>query len=249
MYDRPEQRFDALRQQQAENILVLRAAAEIAAQDQEEFIAAQDLPEPPEEVVARLDAGVHRALKGHNRRHKASGVLAGFTRAAAVLLILSGAVLMAGYFTVDAAREAINEFFLENFGTHTIVHTQETDKETGNAFPVDWNGSIRPAWIPSRFNAIKLYTCDRTEFLYYKAENSVDSLSISVWPASVAPAWDAENISDIESLLIQDVPATLCCNNDNNYLLLRFTKADRTVQIVGLLTREEILKIAENISF
>lgn len=241
--------FDALRRRQAEDALLLHAAAEIVRQDQEEFFAAQALPAPPAELMARVDADVYRAIRKGSRKRRTRTALARLGQAAAVLVLISGAALTLGYVSVDATREKINAFLLENFGTHVVVHTQETEEGTGNAFPVGWNGPVYPAWIPSRFTAVEASSADRSYFLYYTSSDSAELLIISIWPSTVIPFGDSEYMDSIESIAIQDVTADLCYKSDTQSYLLRFTKANLTIQLVGTVTREEIIRIAENISF
>lgn len=241
--------FDALRRRQAEDALLLHAAAEIVRQDQEEFFAAQALPAPPAELMARVDADVYRAIRKGSRKRRTRTALARLGQAAAVLVLISGAALTLGYVSVDATREKINAFLLENFGTHVVVHTQETEEGTGNLFPVGWSSPVYPAWIPKRFTTVEASSSGRSYFLSYTSPDPFDFLVINIWPSSVSPFWDSENMDESDSIMIQGISANLCYRNETNSYLLRFTKSDLTIQIVGSVTREEIIKIAENISF
>jgi hypothetical protein len=56
-------------------------------------------------------------------------------------------------------------------------------------------------------------------------------------------------MTDAEEIMIQTVPAYVWHKLDNNQYVLLFTKNDVTIQIFGSITCDEILKIAENISF
>lgn len=247
---RDPSQMDTMRRQQAEETLLRHAAAEIVRQDQEDFFAAQDLPDPPPELLARVDAAVYRELRKGGGKRRMLRRLANFGKAAAVLVLISGAVLTLGYVSVDATREKINAFFLENFGTHVVVHTEETDEISGNAYPLGWTSSVRPMWVPKRFTSVESQIAGRSSFLYYtSSESSDDIIIISIWPSIAAPFWDAEQMSDVDSITIQNVSANLCYKADSNSHLLRFTKSDITIQIVGSLSRDEIIKIAENISF
>lgn len=246
---RDPSQMDTMRRQQAEETLLRHAAAEIVRQDQEDFFAAQDLPDPPPELLARVDAAVYRELCKGGGKRRVLRRLANFGKAAAVLVLISGSMLTLGYVSVDATREKINAFLLENFGTHVVVHTEESDEESGNTFPVGWDGPVFPAWVPKRFTFVKASSADRSNFLYYASSDSSDILIINIWPSNIAPYWDAEHLDSVESVVIQNVSANLCYKKDSNSHLLRFTKSDITIQIVGSVTREEIIKIAENISF
>lgn len=246
---RDPSQMDTMRRQQAEETLLRHAAAEIVRQDQEDFFAAQDLPDPPPELLARVDAAVYRELRKGGGKRRMLRRLANFGKAAAVLVLISGSMLTLGYVSVDATREKINAFLLENFGTHVVVHTEETDEGTGNTVPLGWTNPVRPTWIPKRFDSVKTSSAGRSDFLRYISSETTEVLLISIWPSSVAPYWDAESMDSTESIIVQNVSANLCYKNDVHSYLLRFTQSDVTVQIVGSLTREEIIKIAENISF
>lgn len=242
-------KMDAMRRQQDEETLLRYAAAEAVRQEQEAFFAAQELPGPSPELAARMDEAVYRALRQSGGKRRVLRRLAAFGKAAAVLVLISGAVLTLGYVSVDATREKINAFLLENFGTHVVVHTEESDEESGSTYPYDWDGPVRPLWVPKRFTTVDSSSVGRSYFLHYTSSKTSDTFFINIWPSSVAPYWDAESMDNIESITIQDVSAYLCYKNDTNSYLLRLTKSDITIQVVGSLTREEIIKIAENISF
>lgn len=241
--------FEDLRRQQAERAFLLDAAAEIARQEDEEFLAAQSLPDPPEELMARLDANVYKVLRRGGRKKNAFAALAYLGRAVAVLALISGAALTLGYVSVDATREKVNAFLLENFGTHVVVQTGETEEESGQAFPTDWDGKVRPAWVPKRFTSVESTSAGRSGFLYYTSSNSSDLLIINIWTSSASPFGDAEQMGDEETLTVQDVSASLYYKEDTHFYTLLFTKSDITIQIFGSVSREEIIKIAENISF
>lgn len=241
--------FEDLRRQQAERAFLLDAAAEIARQEDEEFLAAQSLPDPPEELMARLDSNVYKVLRRGGRKKNAFVALTYLGRAVAVLALISGAALTLGYVSVDATREKVNAFLLENFGTHVVVQTGETEEEFSSAFPIGWDGPVSPQWIPKRFTKVEASSAGRSNFLYYTSSDVSNVLIINVWPSSAAPFWDSEQMDNVEVLTIQGVSANLCYKTDSGSYLLRFTKSDITIQIVGSVTREEIIKIAENISF
>lgn len=246
---RDPSQMDTMRRQQAEETLLRHAAAEIVRQDQEDFFAAQDLPDPPPELLARVDAAVYRELHKGGGKRRVLRRLANFGKAAAVLVLISGSMLTLGYVSVDATREKINVFLLENFGTHVVVHTEETDEGIGSILPNGWNGPARPAWIPKRFTYVNSSSSGRSYFLHYTSATPSDILIISIWPSTLSPYWDAEQMGTPESITIQNVPASLYCKESDSSYTLIFTKSDTTVQIFGSITRSEILKIAENISF
>lgn len=251
MTDRSFDKFDAPRGLYTADDLMLYTAMEIAAQDREELTAAQQakLPELPPELLARMDANIYKVLKKHGRKRRLRTAVRWIKYTAAGLAVASVASLTFGYVAVEATREKINSFLLENFGTHVIVHTQETDEESGNAIPTGWDGDTYPLWVPKRFTSVKAQSIDRSNILYYTCDDLSDTLAICFWPASLSPFWDAERMGIAESLIVQNVSANLYYNTDDQVYTLIFTKSDTTVQIFGAVTRTEILKIAENISF
>jgi tRNA pseudouridine-54 N-methylase len=241
--------FNDLKRQQNEEILLMQAAMEIAASQQDEFLEAQSLPDPSDELLARVNANVKQSIQKGQCKRTMWIVAKKIKHVAAIVLVILGLALPVSYITVDAAREAINEFFLENFGTHTVVHTQDADKQAGNAVPKGWDSSVMPTWVPSRFTNVEARAGGRTDTLSYTSEDSNDILTIEIWPTGAFVFGDTENMTEAEELTVQNVPARVWYKMDEEQYVLLFAKSDVTVQIAGSVTRDEILKIAENIYF
>jgi hypothetical protein len=241
--------FNDLKRQQNEEILLMQAAMEIAASQQDEFLEAQSLPDPSDELLVRVNSNVKQSIQEGRCKRTMWFVAKKIKHIAAIVLVLLGLTLPVSYLTVDAAREAINAFFLENFGTHAIVYTQETDEQSGKAVPNGWNDKVRPMWVPSRFVYVEARFGGRTDVLRYTSEDADEGLVIEIWSTGITPYSDLENTDEMVDITVQNVDAQLWHRSDYDTYILIFTKEDTTIKIVGSLTREEILKIAENISF
>jgi hypothetical protein len=227
----------------------MQAAMEIAALQQDEFSEAQSLPDPADKLLVRVNSNVKHSIQKGQCKRTMWIVAKKIKHVAAIVLVILGLTLPVSYITVDAAREAINAFFLENFGTHTVVHTQDTDQQAGNTVPKEWNNKVYPMWVPSRFGYVQAKSLEKTSWLYYSSDNSDDSLIIEIWSAKAVIFGDTEKMTESEEIIVQNVPAHVWYKIDKNQYILLFTKSDVTVQIAGSVTRDEILKIAENISF
>lgn len=151
------------------------------------------------------------------------------------------------YFTVDAAKVAINNFFLELQDGYAIVHGETSNSFAQVPLPDGWDGPMIPGWIPDRFVNVSGTAMRYNADLIYSEESSDEAVVISLWSAEASPSIDTEDMVTIRSLEVQGVPATLLLKADNNSLFLTFVKDDSVIQICGDLDESEIVKIAENI--
>lgn len=242
-------RPDDLRRQAAEDEFFRLAAMEIESEQNEVFLEAQSLPDPPPEVLQRMQANLQQTMhktKQRKRRHIIFMHLGRLTACAAIVCC----VLISGtYFSVDAARDSINNFVLELFDDHSIIKTENSKFKSGSALPANWQEPFSITWIPSRFIDVHINKTDSIWALFYEGDSQDDALSIYVWDFYHSPNIDTENMELISEEDIQEAPAKIYSSEDGKTCMLVWTKENYIVQILGVISPEEAEKIAESFVF
>ena len=194
---------DDFRKHAAEEDFFRLAAMEIESEQNEEFLEAQSLPDPSPEVMTRMQVNLQMAIRRAHTRKRRQTIflhLGRFTACAAVICC----VLMSGvYFSVDAARNSINNFVLELFDDHAAVNTIVSETTEGTTLPKNWNGPFYITWVPARFTSVRSEQIDSFWILVYASQNNLDNLSIYVWDVFHSPSIDIENMQLIEENSIQ----------------------------------------------
>ena len=162
----------------AEEQFFRMAAEEIDAEEDRLFAQAQELPDPDDETMARLEAGLQTAMKKARRRAQRRRWLHGLGRVAAGVAIVSGGLFAGAYLTVDATRNAVNNFVLEAFDGYAQMETEEREK-SGPTMPADWDGPFAVMWVPDRFENVESIKMTGTWHLFYTGDHSAQSMSIS----------------------------------------------------------------------
>ena len=165
----------------AEEQFFRMAAEEIDAEEDRLFAQAQELPDPDGETMARLEAGLQTAMKKARRRAQRRRWLHGLGRVAAGVAIVSGGLFAGAYLTVDATRNAVNNFVLEAFDGYAQMETEESVELSGPTMPVGWDGPFAVTWVPERFDSVDSLEMDRASYLFYDDTNSPKDLSVFVW--------------------------------------------------------------------
>lgn len=242
-------KLDEFRNQAAEEDFLRLAALEIDAEQNEAFVEAQSLPDPPPEVLQRMQQNLQatmRQTRKKKRRHTIFLYLGRFTACAAAIFC----VMFSGvYLGVDAARNSINNFVLELFDDHAVIRTEASEPESGAALPVDWQGPFYVTWVPARFTHVRTSELDLSYFLLYSGNIPDDYLSVFVWDIASAPAVNIEGLSLVSEETIQNAPAQIYSQNNNGDCTLLWTKDNYIIQIFGNITVEESRKIAESFEF
>lgn len=237
---------DDFRKHAAEEDFFRLAAMEIESEQNEEFLEAQSLPDPSPEVFQRMQANLQmtmRRTRKRKRRHIIFSHLGRFTACAAVMccIFISGV-----YFSVDAARNSINNFVLELFDDHVAVNTIVSETTEGTTLPINWDGPFYITWVPARFTSVRSEQIDSVWILVYASQNNLDNLSIYVWDVFHSPSIDIENMQLIEEDNIQDTPAKIYTSSNKNSCMLIWTKEDYVIEIGGTITPEEAKEVAKN---
>lgn len=241
---------DDLRRQAAEEEFFRLAAMEIESEQNEEFLEAQSLPDPAPEVLQRMQTRLQKTMRKTQKRRRHHTILLYMGRLTACAAIVCCVLISGTYFGVDAARNSINNFVLEMFDTHASIKTGESEPFGGASLPVDWQGPFRINWVPPQFTSIQTFLFDYSWQLQYSdEENPGKGMTICVWDAASSPNIDIEDSSIIEEIEIQDAVATIYSKSDKDTYNLLWAKDNYVVVISGQISLNEIIKVAQNISF
>lgn len=232
----------------AEEQFFRMAAEEIDAEEDRLFAQAQELPDPDDETMARLEAGLQTAMKKARRRAQRRRWLHGLGRVAAGVAIVSGGLFAGVYLTVDATRNAVNNFVLEAFDGYAQMETEEREK-SGPTMPADWDGPFAVMWVPDRFVNVTGFGMDGIWHLFYDDVNSSMDLSIVCWRANYSPNIDIEGMEDVLTEDIKGTESKIYYNPKNHVYMLIWTHDNYHFQIYGNATPDELKKIAKNFSF
>lgn len=232
----------------AEEQFFRMAAEEIDAEEDRLFAQAQELPDPDDETMARLEAGLQTAMKKARRRAQRRRWLHGLGRVAAGVAIVSGGLFAGAYLTVDATRNAVNNFVLEAFDGYAQMETEEREK-SGPTMPADWDGPFAVMWVPDRFESVNGIDLSDSWHLFYNDMESDSDMNISVWRTINKPFINTDDVSEIDTDVIQNSTANIYYDpTDGTYMTL-WTHNDYSVQIDGTASPEEAKKILKNFVF
>lgn len=231
-----------------ENIAKI-AAARIAKRDLDEYDAARkeniNLSQIPNYQSVKDSIG--RELARAERQYilkRGFHLLSRIVACLALASVLTTGVL---YVTVDAARNSINNFFLELQDGYAILHGDEELFETEAPLPENWTGPVTPKWVPERFTNVSGSEMRYSSSLVYTTDDASEMVLVTTWSVESSPAVDRENMIFRRTVSVQGVEATLYIKDETRQLYLDFVKNNYVVQVCGNLTEQEIIKIAENI--
>ena len=247
-----EQNEKSLREylnRKAEEQFFRMAAEEIDAEEDRLFAQAQELPDPDDETMARLEAGLQTAMKKARRRAQRRRWLHGLGRVAAGVAIVSGGLFAGAYLTVDATRNAVNNFVLEAFDGYAQMETEESVELSGPTMPDGWDGPFSVMWVPERFETVSGLSFSESWHLFYDDMESNLDMVITIWHTTNMPLINTDDASVIETDVIQNSTATIYYDpTDGTYMTL-WTHNDYSVQIDGTASPEEAKKILKNFVF
>lgn len=242
-------RPDDLRRQAAEDEFFRLAAMEIESEQNEAFLEAQSLPGPPPEVLQRMQANLQQTMRKTKQRKRRHIIFMHLGRLTACAAIVCCVLISGTYFSVDAARDSINNFVLELFDDHGIVKTKKSEFQSGAALPSNWQEPFYITWVPTRYVNVLINKLDSVWTLCYGSNSKDDTLSIYVWDFYHSPNIDTENMELISEEDIQEAPAKIYSSEDGKTCMLVWTKENYIVQILGVISPEEAEKIAESFVF
>lgn len=242
-------KLDEFRNQAAEEEFLRLAALEIDAEQNEAFVEAQSLPDPPPEVLQRMQQNLQttmRKTRKKKRRHTIFLYLGRFTACAAVVC---GVMFSGVYLGVDAARNSINNFVLEMFDGHAVMQTEASEPTSGTVLPTNWQGPFYVTWVPTRFIHVQATMFDSTYTLSYSSETVDEYFLIFICSNSSSTVVNTEGMELVSEEIIQQATAQIYYHPDKSIHMLLWAKGNYMVQIYGDISIEESIKIAENIEF
>lgn len=245
-----DKKLDEFRRQQAEEDFFRMAAAEIDQENNADFWEAQDLPDPPAEVMERMRNGLDSDMKkaSQTRTRKKIGLFLG--RMIACVAVVCSIAFVGTYVSVEAAREGVNNFVLNLFDGNAVMQTEVTQRNTsGVTLPKEWNGPFDITWVPERFTDVRAKTLSGCWMLAYCNEAGTDDLTIYVWSIDTAPTIDTSSTELVSEVEIHGSQAQIYQKNGPSQHILLWARQDYLIQISGTVTVEEIQKIAENFMF
>lgn len=231
----------------AEEQFFRMAAEEIDAEEDRLFAQAQELPDPDGETMARLEAGLQTAMRKARRRTQRRRWLHGLGRVAAGVAIVSGGLFAGAYLTVDATRNAVNNFVLEAFDGYAQMETEESVELSGPTMPDGWDGPFTVGWIPERFTSVDGFKLDGMWCLFYNDETSPNDLSIFVWDSEQMPRINLEDFQEVSKEKVQNSDAQVYFSAKHSIYMLLWAHNSYIIQIEGGNSQQEIIEIAKKI--
>ncbi len=221
--------------------LIKKAAISLAEKDSELF----DMLEKDDTIINpnqdELDKKIYAMIDEHFKKNDAKAVkqkkLKNFMYkvAAFVLILLSGFIIP--FITVDAFREKVLNFYIENFDTHASF----TPKEENTSFMTFKADYIPDGYIESdEFKAPDFYS--RT---FYNQSNKM--IDITLYGDKTSFNIDTENCEKY-NVTIKDKNSYIYRKIDSAALIFKFH--NNSIVIISddnSITNEELIKIAESI--
>ena len=228
--------------------LLKKAAAEIFSGEYGQYQAAQK----EFDGVGTLEGyqsgknSIRRALAARARSQRRLRLAKQAKRIAAVFVLGCAAVLSTVYFTVDAARATVNNFFLELGDGYAIVHRWGDSGDP--VLPEGWSDIVTPTWVPERFKYVLGTDLEDMKELIYQSDDPDDFLSISAWTNGMVPYVDQETLTFVKEVSLDGIPANLYEDAASDRYALLFVKNDYSIHIAGTVTEEEIIRLGESLS-
>ena len=241
---------DELMHQQNEDEFFRMAGRMIAEADMADFRKLQDeVSEPPPELLARFHEQNRELILRSCKKKAHHVVFHRLMQAAAAAMICVGVTSTAMYITVDAARNSINNFFLEQFEDHAAVKPDDGSKNSGCTVPKDWNGPVTPGWIPERYTDVIASTSESIYGLFYSSTQENDILLIHIAPGKFGLNLDTEDMEYCSEISVQGVSGKIYSKSSENQYALFFVKNAISIFIRGSVSVNELTQIANQIIF
>ena len=227
--------------------LMKKAAAEIFSGERIQYQAAQ---EAFDDIGALAEYrhgkdAIRSALEARARSQRRLRFAKQAQKIAVVFVLSCAAVLGTVYFTVDAARATVNNFFLELGDGCAIVHRR--GEPGGPVLPEGWSNAVTPTWVPERYQYVLGTDSLDMKELIYQSDVPDDVLLISAWTNGMVPYVDQEQLAFVEEVSLGGIPANLYEDASTGRFALLFAQNDYIVHISGTVTKEEILRIGEGL--
>lgn len=241
--------LDDFQRQSAEEEFLRLAALEIESEENEIFLEAQSLPDPPPEVLQGIQANLLETMHKTREKQRSHKIFLQLGRLTACAVVICCVLLTGAYFGVEAARASINNFVMDLFDDHAIIRTSRSENQEGASLPGDWSGPFSITWVPARFTNVQSSNLKTSWIILYGNESEDENLSIYVWNPTHAPNVNTANMVLFSQETIQDSSASIYVDSLEEICMLVWVKSDYIIQIGGTISPEEAKKIAESFSF
>lgn len=207
---------------------------------------------PDETWMQQMEAltlqNISKVKRKQTVKHQFRRILSSAAMFVVTLCVLFSCV----YFTVDAARDTINNFMLGKANRRaSVVYPINVPGKTYSIIPENWHGPVYPNWLPDNYIQSSSGTqLDRYWWLCYHLESDISkTICIYVWDDTFAPNVDIEGYTLIEEPTIQNVHTQIYYDNKWDQTVLIMVKNDLVVRIAGEISDAEIITIAEFLEF
>lgn len=241
--------LDNFQKQAAEEEFLRLAALEIESEQNDLFLEAQDLPDPPDEVLQNIQANLLKTMHKEKKQQQHRRIFLRLGRFSACAAVICCIVVSGLYFSVDAARLSINNFVMELFDGHAVVRTEVSEAQSGAPLPGGWTGPFSVNWVPARFTQVRAKDLQTSWKLLYSSDIENQYLSVGVWDSAYALNINTEGMTLVSEEIIQETPANIYTDSSEKTNTLIWVKNDCVIKIGGTISTDEAKKIAENFSF
>lgn len=231
---------------------LLTDAARMIDADLLEAAAAAQALDVDEEWLAAMQEKTARQIRRGSHTQRTLRTLKIIGKRAAAFVLLLSLLFSTLYFTVDAAREAFNNFMTGKTNRRaTVVYPVLVEGEAYSLIPEGWRGPLYATWMPDGFMHATSGTLDDRHWwlCYSNKDNILDVVGIYAWDETYTPTIDTEGYELIEERLVQNVPAAIYYDPSLGRHMLIMVKNDLTIQVMGTISAAEIIQVAESIAF
>lgn len=241
-------KFEQARREAEEEYLLRLAAIAVAEQDEEEFAAAvAAAQDTPETEFAAFDAKLEQLLAADRRRRRARRLPRALAGLAACLALLVGTHGIA-YAGLPDYQAFVNNVILEMKDGYAVLVSGGT-QASGVLAPKDWQGGFRPGWVPERFDRVQGEQAEvRSSLVYTSEQDAAQQLVIHGLDTATCNI-DQDGVLEEKRTMVQGVEAYQYRKEDEPDLCLVFVKEGYAIHILGTVTEDELLQIAESIVF
>ena len=197
------------------------------------------------EAAERLHNRVMEQFTKRRRKQARKKAVRRILQIAACVMILC-VVISYTAFHVDAARIAAANYMIKTFSQYSEVHY---DAQMNALPPIGWVSPYYPTWLPEGTRVERLQIEHSNGHYIWYADKNGREFHFSVFSAANADAvygYDTENTTQKE-LSINGQDAVLYYDMNRNIRTLIVPTADHFIMLQGLLSEDDIKKIAENI--
>ena len=212
----------------------------------EEIEKDPDAPDFSPEAAERLHSKVMEQFAKRRRKKARQKAARRILQVAACLLILCVAVSFT-VLQVDAARIATANYIIQTFPQYAEIRY---DAQMNALPPIGWAFPYYPTWLPEGTRVVRLQIEDSTNYYIGYMKKNGSEFHFAVFPAdkqSGLYGCDAENMLPKE-ISINGRAASLSYDEERNIRTLIFSTTDHVIMLRGVLSKDEIIKIAENIN-